>query len=198
MRSWLSRLRVRFWHFRSDTDLRDELRSHLEMQADEDRADGIPAAEAERLARLRLGDHQVIVEKMRDQEFSTILEGWFRDFRLGVRALRKSPVFCLTAILTLALGIGANTAIFTLLYGLLLRSLPVPDAHRLARIGLTSASVESRNSGYSIAYSMWRQLRTRQSSFTDVSAWIGEQVSIEDNDGALRFYTADLVSGNGF
>jgi hypothetical protein len=53
-----------------------------------------------------------------------MLEGWYRDLVIGLRGLRKSPVFCLTAILTLALGIGANTAVFTLLYGLFLRSLP--------------------------------------------------------------------------
>lgn len=65
-----------------------------------------------------------------------MIESWYRDFVLGLRGLRKRPIFCLTAILTLALGIGANTAIFTLLYGLLLRSLPVAQPWRLVRINL--------------------------------------------------------------
>src|SRR5579872_227742 len=196
MRSWLSRLRVRFWHFRSDTDLRDELRSHLEMQADEDRADGIPAAEAERLARLRLGDHQVIVEKMRDQEFSTILEGWFRDFRLGVRALRKSPVFCLTVILTLALGIGANTAIFTLLHGLLLRSLPVLEPSRLARIDIV---LPATGEEWGLDWGMYQQILRQQRSFSRMSAWVpGHYEAMADSEGTLRRYNVALVSGDGF
>ena len=65
-----------------------------------------------------------------------MIESLYRDFVLGIRGLRNSPVFCLTAIVTIAIGIGANTAIFTLLYGLLLRSLPAKDPAQLARIGV--------------------------------------------------------------
>ena len=66
-----------------------------------------------------------------------MIESWYKDFVLGLRGLRKRPVFAATAILTLALGIGANTAIFTLLYGLLLRSLPVSQPSRLVRVSLS-------------------------------------------------------------
>jgi hypothetical protein len=80
------------------------------------------------------------------------METWFGDLIFGLRVLRKSPVFCITAIFTLALGIGANTAIFTLLYGLLLRNLPVPHPQQLARInivGPTEAIYWSSNSAAS-------------------------------------------------
>jgi len=69
-----------------------------------------------------------------------MLSSWYRDVVLALRSLRKNPVLSLTAVLTLALGIGANTAIFTLLYGLVLRSLPTPDASHLVKIGIPSAA----------------------------------------------------------
>ena len=90
MKRRFSALWARLWHFPSDADLQNELRAHLEMQAEENRTGGIPDVEAESRARLHLGNSQVVVEKVRDQEFSTVLEGWYRDFRLGVRALHKS------------------------------------------------------------------------------------------------------------
>ena len=195
MKRLLSRLLGRLRHFRTDADLDDELRVHLEMQAEDNLAPGISAAEARRRANLQLGSRRVIIERLRDREFATLLESWFRDFALGIRALRKSPVFCLTAILTLALGIGANTAIFTLLYGLLLRSLPVASPQQLARISLKRTGHNS-----SIPYRMLQQIRSQQHSFAGISAWFGDEggVTMEDNEGAPRDYDAGFVSGNGF
>ena len=103
---------------------------------------GMPVAEARRRARLGLGSTETVIENVRDVEFITMLEGCYRDFMLGLRALRKSPAFSLTAILTLGIGIGANTVVFTLLYGLLLRSLPVKDPASLVRIGVASETVD--------------------------------------------------------
>jgi hypothetical protein len=110
MKDWLAVLWKRIRHFREDRDLEDELRAHLEMLAEDHLESGLPPIEARRRARLQFGNTQVVVERIRDQEFATALEGWYRDFVFGLRALRRSPVSCLTAILTLALGIGANTA----------------------------------------------------------------------------------------
>jgi len=67
----------------------------------------------------------------------------YRDVLLGLRSLRQTPILSLTAVLTLALGIGANTAIFTILYGLVLRSLPTPQAWQLVKIGIASAAVKT-------------------------------------------------------
>jgi predicted permease len=187
----------RLRHLRDERDLEDELRVHLELLTEDNAAGGLDAAEAARRARVQLGSTRVVAEKVRDQELITILEGWYRDLALGVRALRKSPVFCLSAILTLALGIGANTAIFTLLYGLLLRSLPVADAHRLVRVSLTHAGYRP-NAPETIPYRMLQQVRHRQSSFTDISAWIPYAFPLQDDDGSLRQYIGDLVSGNAF
>jgi predicted permease len=192
------RLWARIRHFRTDADLEDELRSHLEMQAEDDRGRGVADAEALRRARLRLGGNRTIIERVRDQEVATFLESWYRDFAYGIRSLRKSPAFCLTAILTLALGIGANTAIFTLLYGLLLRSLPVSDPGRLAHIGLVSAASKFNDSGSGLPLRMAEQFRRQQQSFSDISFWHYADVPLQDGEGTMRVFSTAMVSGNAF
>ena len=138
---------MKFKRFRRDADLEDELRVHLDMQAEENTARGMPPEEARRRARLLLGRTPEVIERVRDQEVIVMLEGWYRDFVFGIRARRQSPVFCVTAILTLAAGIGANTAIFALLYGLLLRDLPVNDPGRLVQIRMVSAASTTNDRG---------------------------------------------------
>src|SRR5208337_1436967 len=127
-----------------------------------------------------------------------MIESWYRDFVLGLRGLRKRPIFCLTAILTLALGIGANTAIFTLLYGLLLRSLPVAQPWRLVRINFSGAVPGRGTQNFGLTWLMLKQLRLQQQSFTDISGWSGVSVYMRDSEGTLRMYPAALASGNGF
>lgn len=188
---------TRFRHFRTDADLEDELRSHLEMQA-EDASPGINAVEAQRRARVRLGRDRAIVERIRDQELATFLESWYRDFALGLRALRKDPVFCFTAVLTLALGIGANTVIFTFLYGLFLRSLPVAQPDELVDIGLASSAQSRLNDYQLVPYRMVEQFRREQRSFSDILHWLDTRVPLEDKEGSLRFSDASMVSGNAF
>jgi predicted permease len=198
MKNWLLSRLARIRHFRDDQDLKDELRIHTEMAAEDHQASGLPPGEAMRRAHLQVGKPQMLIEKIRDQEFITIVEGWYRDFRLGLRSLRKNPVFCLTAVLTLALGIGANTAIFTLLHGLVLRSMPVPDPHRLVRVGIMSAAVQAANRFPVMPYRMLQVFRAEQRSFTGISAWLVSGISMSDQDGSLRLYNANLVSGNAF
>jgi len=198
MNQWLSRIFARLRHFRSDSDLEVELLAHLEMHAEDSLAAGVPPAEARRRARLQVGQTAAVIERVHDQELITMLESWYRDFALGMRALRKNPVFCLTAILTLALGIGANTIVFTLLYGLLLRSLPVSHPEQLARIGLVSAASDDRYAFSGVPYHMLEQFRREQRSFSGISVWWDAEVTMSDNQGTLRAYGAGLVSGNAF
>jgi predicted permease len=185
-------------HFRSDADLQEELRSHLEQQTEDNLAAGFPEAEARRRANLKLGNQRAIVERTRDHEIATTIESCYRDLVSGLRALRKSPVFFLTTVVTLALGIGANTAIFTLLYSLLLRGLPVKNPAELARIGIIDPTDADRSSGVGLSWPMIQHLRGRQRSFTDISAWNFDSVTMKDREGTLRMYDASLVSGNAF
>jgi predicted permease len=127
------------------------------------------------------------------------MHNWYRDVFLGLRSLRKNPILSLTAILTLTLGIGANTAIFTLLYGLVLRSLPIPQAAQLVKVGMASAvEPESEQNSSFMPYRMLQGLRAEQASFRDLSAWGDDEVLIKDADGSVRNYFAVLVSGNAF
>jgi predicted permease len=128
-----------------------------------------------------------------------MLSDWYRDVVLALRSLRKNPVLSITAVLTLALGIGANTAIFTLLYGLVLRSLPTPDASGLVKIGTPSAlEPDSEENNAFMPYRMLQGLREEQSSFRDLSAWSSDQALIKDKEGSVQGYLAVMVSGNAF
>jgi predicted permease len=193
MKRWLA---AQFRHFRDDADLKAELQVHLELLGEDAAGPGVSTGEARRRARLQLGSSDAVVENMRDQEFLTMLESCYRDLAMGVRNLWRSPVFCITAILTLASGIGANTAVFTLLYGLLLRSLPVHDAQQLARIGLIYGT--EPHPAAMIPYGMIQELRRTDRSFADISGWWQSSVTMEDRDNTLHLETTGLVSGNGF
>ena len=121
------------------------------------------------------------------------------DIVLGLRSLRKNPILSLTAVLTLALGIGANTAIFTLLYGLVLRSLPTPQAWQLVKIGIASAAEpDSEQSSSGIPYRMFQAYQAQQTSFRELSNWSGEDVLMKDDNGTIRNYYGVMVSGNAF
>src|SRR5439155_405081 len=148
------------------------------------------------LAECRFGSYLAQRESTRERDVLVWLETLLGDFRYGLRALRRSPVFCVAAILTVAIGIGANTAVFTLLHGLLLRSLPVPHPQDLARIGLTNLG--DGPPAPIIPFKMIQQLRREQRSFIDLSAWRQESVAVSDRDGMRRWHQAGLVSGNGF
>jgi predicted permease len=197
MKQWLSDLFRGLRHHRTDDDLTEELKIHLAMQEEDDIGAGVAASEARRRARLRLGSMPAIVENVRDQELITTLESYYRDFVLGLRSLRKSPVFFVTAVLTVGVGIGANTVVFTLLYGLLLRSLPVKDPGSLVRIGVASATI-APNRASDVPYPMFLQLSRQQQSFKEMSAWGHRGVVIDAGDGAPKLQPAGFVSGNGF
>ena len=197
VKKWLAGLLSRLRHQRTDTDLDDELKTHLEMQEEEYVGLGMAPSEARRRARLRLGSTQAVVENVRDLEFITMLESAYRDFVFGLRALRKGPIFSFTAILTLGIGIGANTIVFTLLYGLLLRSLPVKDAASLVRIGFVSPT-DDPNQQSEVPYKLLLELRRRQKSFTDISGWGRGAVTMDTGDGYPRMLVAGFSGGNGF
>jgi putative ABC transport system permease protein len=123
-----------------DAELDDEMRGHLERLVDENIARGMTPAEARRAARLEFGPVTQLMEDARDARGVAVLVTLAQDITFGVRLMRRTPGFAAAAILTVALGIGATTAMFSVVYGVLLRSLPYGDADRLVDIWSTAPS----------------------------------------------------------
>src|SRR6266480_2190228 len=123
LRSLTDGLRSLFRRERVDRELDEELNAFLEMATEEKMKQGMSRKDALRAVRLERGGLELAKEVVRSGSWESVLETYWRDVRLGVRTLLKSPGFTAVVVLTLALGIGANTAIFTLIDAVMLRSL---------------------------------------------------------------------------
>jgi putative ABC transport system permease protein len=115
-------------------DLQEEVHSHVEMLTEENIRAGMPPIEAKRIARIELGGIEQLKEQVRDERLGNWLRSVLSDCRFALRQLRKSPAFTIVAVLTVSLGIGVNTTIFTFINGFLLRPLPYPHAERVVEV----------------------------------------------------------------
>jgi predicted permease len=146
---WLGLKFARFKHRRDlEQDLNRELRSHLELEAEEQQAAGLAPEEARYAAQRAFGSATLIAEEVRAVGSLGWLDRFWRDVTYGARSLRKNPGFAAVAVLTLALGIGANTAIFSAIDALMLRPLPFTDSDQLVRIYSTKKGVPIIANGY--------------------------------------------------
>ncbi|HEX4544071.1 MAG TPA: ABC transporter permease [Candidatus Acidoferrum sp.] len=193
-------LRNLFLSRRVDVDLDQEVLSHLEMLTDENIRAGMPPKEAQRAARIELGGIEQVKEQVREQRIGNWLHSVISDCRYGLRQLRKNPGFTTVAVLTLALGIGANTAIFQLIDAVRLRTLPVKDPQELATVRIVDRSwAYGRTHGRyaELTNAIWEQIRDRQQVFSSVFAWAGEELNIA-NSGEVRYVEGIWVSGDYF
>ena len=213
----LNRLFARVWNFgfgrRGDERLREEMEGHVAMQAEENVRAGMTPTEARRQAVLKLGAVDAIREQYREEEGLPLLEHLLQDVRYALRQLRKSPGFTLTAVLTLALGIGATTAIFTLVQQVMLQSLPVNRPDQLWRIGDQYHCCNSDGysedsdvvpSGWSLfPWEAYKLFRANTTGFEDLAALQADNVSLAvrragSSPGPPDTANGQYVSGNFF
>jgi putative ABC transport system permease protein len=150
-------LRALIWKRRADRELDEELHAYLDMSIERKRAAGIPYEEAVRTARAEMGSVDAIKEHMRDGGWETRLESFVRDLRLGVRALLAVPRVTVPAVVTLALGIGATAAIFSVMRTVLFAPLPYQDPDRVVAVWETTRGGVSRNSIAPANFVVWRE-----------------------------------------
>jgi putative ABC transport system permease protein len=158
-----------FWRRKQERELTDELRHHIEAQAEMYVREGLTAAEARRRAQLELGGVEQVKEGCREVRMGTRLELFWQDVKQGARALRKTPGFTAVALVTLALGIGANTVMFSVVQAVLLRPLSFPDPGQLVLIN--ESNLSKGWPSFSVtppAYTDWRRMNT---VFTDMAAY---------------------------
>lgn len=181
---------------RRDHDLERELRSDLEIEAAEQQENGLSAEEARYAAQRAFGNTTLMKERVREMWGWNSLERFWQDVRYSLRTLRKAPVFTATALLSLGLGVGANTAIFTLLYTVLLKPLPVPNPEALVVLGIRD-SRNAKEPQTRFSYPVLEALRTRNQVLAGPFTYISDLLKLNIN-GEPEPVRVALVSGNYF
>jgi len=193
---WPRFLRRRYW----DAERARELHGYIEIETDENIARGMPPDEARSAAQKKLGNSVLVREEIYRMNSIGFLESFWQDLRYGVRSLRLNIGFAAIAIISLTIGIGANTTIFQLLDALRLRSLPVKSRQELATVHISNRdwSKGSFNGSYpQLTNPLWEQLRDHQQAFSGIAAWSDLELNLA-RGGEARFASGLLVSGELF
>ena len=165
----ISRFLGLFGKARLENELNEEVQSHFEMLTEENVHQGMPPEEARYAALRSFGGVEQIKERYRDQRGLPFVESIFQDVRFALRGLRKNPGFTAIAILTLALGIGATTAIFTVVNGVLLRPLPYPHPRELVYVQVILNNYPVSPYAWSMDFARWR---TGSKTLSQVGAYM--------------------------
>ena len=197
----ISRLRA-FWNhvFRRkqlDRDLDEELQAYLELVSAERVQAGVDPEEAHRYARRQTGGIDQVIQNVRDVRAGVWLDRLVQDVQYGVRTLAKNPTFSLVAVGTLALGIGANTAMFSLLDQVVLRLLPVSHPEQLVIVRETGNHYGNTYGANTISWPMFEDLRDNNQVFSGMFCRFPATVTLGDRDRAGQI-SAELVSGSYF
>ncbi|MBM3783893.1 MAG: FtsX-like permease family protein [Acidobacteria bacterium] len=189
-------LRAFFTRNRTNENMNQEMRLHLDLLRQEYEQAGLPPAEALRAARLRFGSVASARDRCKDENGVAAIESLLRDFRLGVRSLAAQPGFSATVLLTLALGVGVNTAMFSALRGILYEPLPIPNPDRVVNVWendrLRGTTRESAS------YPDYVDLRERSTSLFEHLAAIESSEQTLGGRGEAERVTAAHVTANYF
>jgi putative ABC transport system permease protein len=192
--SWLSRVANVFRPANVDRVLDEEITFHIESRIDELIAGGMTRADAEAMARRQFGNRLGVREASLDVKLLPWLEHLIRDVRHGLRSLRRAPIFAAVAIVTLALGIGANTAIFSVVNAVLLKPLPYKDGSRLVWLW----STDPKNpAAMSVSYPDFVNIRAQSRSLASLAAWYGYEMVLTGGEEPQRVQVA-VVAGDLF
>jgi putative ABC transport system permease protein len=200
LRSIAGGLRSLFRKEQSNQELDEELNGFLEMAAEEKMKQGMTRKDALRAVRLERGNLEVAKEIVRSAGWESFVETLWKDLRYAVRVLGRSPVFTIVAILSLALGIGANTAIFQLIDAVRLSTIPVKEPSQLVTVQLADRTGirGSQASVYStLTNTVWEKLRDTQDTFSGALAWGNNNFNVTPG-GEVRLAQGLFVSGDFF
>jgi predicted permease len=190
VRTWFLRIAGLFGKERRDRELTDEIESNLQLHIEDNLRAGMTPEEARRQALLKSGGIESAKESYRERRGIPLLETLWQDIRYGLRMLRKSPGFTAVAILTLALGIGANTAIFSVVDAVLLRPLPYPHSDRLVMVYQSASQLGRAGPSYP-NFQDW-QRATR--SFEELVAFRTSQFALSGNGEATNVIAGAVTS----
>lgn len=169
---------------RRDQELERELRSHLELEAQEQQEAGLSPEDAAYAARRAFGNLTLVKERLGEIWRPTAFERFSNDLRYAARMLRKSPGFTAVAVLSIALGVGANTAIFTIVNGALLRPLPYPDADHLFSI-----QEKGRQFGIPTSYPDFNDWRKYNNVFSGMASYHGGDATLTGTGDPVHLLT---------
>src|SRR5581483_2513838 len=176
----------------------DEFQSHLEMLAARFQSHGMTKAEALQAAKRQFGGVTQMQEELRERSSLAFLDSFWADVRYALRQIRKSPAFAATAVLTLALGIGANTAIFSLMNAVMFRFLPVQTPKELVKLQMEAPTRTVPPGDYSFTNAIWEGVRDQQNVFSGAFASSEVQQIDLASGGAVQFIEGVFVSGGYF
>ena len=191
LRAFLFRIGGLFAGNDKNRELNEEFESHLAMEIEDNLQAGMTPAESRRVALLKTGGLVLAQENYRDRRGLPFIDTAFRDLRHAGRLLQRSPGFTAVAVLSLALGIGANTSVFTIVNAVMLRSLPVEDPSRLVQIKL------GEGGDGQLTNPIWEHIRDHQQAFSGSLAYAETEFDLAGG-GQSQFVQGLWVSGDFF